>query len=93
MRTSTLAWREGEALLKRSKPWRGGPSAWLSHGWRYFSISFHFSEDVQTKISATYVEVKVCISTGTGENGFAVNEPVNMQHKRENWKLFWHLQT
>lgn len=35
-------------------------SAWGSHGWRYFSISFHFSEEVPTKISATYEEVKVC---------------------------------
>lgn len=47
---------------QRSKHERGGHSAWLSHGWKYFSISFHFSEDVQTKISATYVEVKVCYS-------------------------------
>lgn len=60
MRVSTLAQREGEALLKRSKPWWGGHSALPSHGWRHFSVSFHFSKDVQTKISATYVEVKVC---------------------------------
>lgn len=55
-----LVLQGGGGTGTRSKPWQGWPFC-LAESWaeiqKSFPSIFYFSEEVQTKINATYVEV------------------------------------